>query len=154
MVLFGGRFFFLFFSHFFPSFLSMHKPLGQERKGFSLMCAHVCWSPTPLRNSLFRNLREMRPRLREGQPRCQDLSFECKPCKLTPARLGAFSGLRILPVTISSTNLHCRRPSPPGRCFSPTWLAVYSCTCVMSENPVVYQTLGKLPPPPASSSLI
>lgn len=104
---------FFFFSHFSPSFLSMHKPLGQERKGFSLICAHVCQSPTPLRNSLFRNLREMRPRLREGQPRCQDLSFECKPCSPHPPDLLHFSGLRILTVTISSTNLHCRRPSRP-----------------------------------------
>lgn len=35
---------FLFFSHFSPSFLSMHKPLGLERKGFSLICLHVCRS--------------------------------------------------------------------------------------------------------------
>lgn len=47
------------------SSLSKRKPLGQERKDFSLICAPICRSPTPMRNSPCSNLREMRPRLRE-----------------------------------------------------------------------------------------
>lgn len=61
------------------------------------------------------------------------------------ARLAAFSGLRNLPVTIFSTNLHCRRPR--ARCLSWTSLAIYSCTCVMSQKPVVYRHWANCPRP-------